>query len=152
MATDATPEQGPLTHEQARAEYAKAQTDPAHPQYDGLRRGTTEANAWADQLYRRVANASDPLQIGNGMSSEHARELSPQEAQEALADVTTRLKSEWGAETESRMAEVKSFIETTFMTTPEDAAEFHELASRFGDDVGAIKLLHKIIQTTKKGK
>ena len=44
---------GEMTGEAARDEYAKVMSDPKHPQYEGFKKGSKEALAYVDDLYKK---------------------------------------------------------------------------------------------------
>jgi len=44
---------GEMSGEAARDEYAKVMSDPKHPQYEGFKKGTKEALAYVDNLYKQ---------------------------------------------------------------------------------------------------
>jgi hypothetical protein len=44
---------GEITSEAARDEYAKVMSDPKHPHYEGFKKGTKEAMAYVDNLYKQ---------------------------------------------------------------------------------------------------
>jgi hypothetical protein len=43
---------GDISSEAARDEYAKVMSDPTHKHYEGFRKGTKEALAYVDNLYK----------------------------------------------------------------------------------------------------
>jgi hypothetical protein len=45
---------GEMSGEAARDEYAKVMSDPKHPHYEGFKKGTKEAMAYVDNLYKQT--------------------------------------------------------------------------------------------------